>query len=619
MVASTLTANRSNTAGTSTATTGGVEAASASTLIIPSQCVFAGRRTKRRDQKTIVVSKHNTNDDHRRREGSSTSSSSLLLFSASKSFNCYKDALFLTPSQCIRSQKQHLKNHRNHKTKLNASSKEEEEKSSLPSSLSDERQSTAKYKSKNKHNKTKKNNHDKRISSSSNKKSNRRISKAAATTTGDLPNISWRAIPMHHLRQHPSFDELPHPREIKEIRNWDDVSRFRQDSIQWDLLHAGRCTTSRAACALGILEPKAAAELGIPVSLRKRGHSAYEHLKGRAITGLEEMNYVLCGHDHDDDEYLDCSVQYDDENHDDSSTIIWGESPPQQRQHVAQYLYKPSISSIASNASFSARRHASTVVQARMQWGSAQESTSVLTAINYFCTQLDPNIRIREVGMCVGETSGYAHRLADGLFIGASPDAVIAYPDGTLEALEVKNHCPFIKAWWHRNIDPEKRKKFAISCQVPNGEIPATYIPQLMMEMLCLGPACKSAIMVRQTATKGAVVVRLKRDDAWIDDMLHFLSRFQTEYVNAPGDNPPPSNFFWDDVDAERRTHYRNFVKRTREIGKECCEIVSYIEHRDIQRACHFHDEFGSDVGIASKENKSARTVVTPLFLDSLV
>lgn len=384
--------------------------------------------------------------------------------------------------------------------------------------------------------------------------------------------------------------------------------------------------------------------VGIPVSLRKRGLSACEHLKGRAITGLEEMNTVLCGQQqqqqqeyYDGGDFDDYGMKFTDAV---PTTRIW--SKPQRaindsssagldddddslsqstasRQgrvrtpHVAQYLRKPSICSAAvHHASPSQRQHASTVIQARMRWGSAQEPTSVLTALNYFCTKLDPGIRIREIGMCVGETSGHAHKLADGLLIGASPDAVIVYPDGRLEALEVKNHCPFVKAWWRRNINPETRKKFAIRCQVPDGEIPATYIPQLMMEMLCLGPACKSAIMVRQTATKGAIVLRLKRDDAWIDDMLHLLSRFHTEYVDTIGQdhdvqaNPPPPNFFWDDEIAERRDHYRNFVKRTREIGKDCCEIVSYIEHRDIQRVSHFDDD-------------TKKSVVTPLFLDDTI
>jgi len=74
---------------------------------------------------------------------------------------------------------------------------------------------------------------------------------------------------MSHLRQHPLYDPLPHPKEITKLPNLEYVSQFRQDSWQWDALHSGRCTTSQVAPALGFLEPKAASDLGIPKSLQK--------------------------------------------------------------------------------------------------------------------------------------------------------------------------------------------------------------------------------------------------------------------------------------------------------------------------------------------------------------
>ena len=45
-------------------------------------------------------------------------------------------------------------------------------------------------------------------------------------------------------------------------------------------------------------------------------------------------------------------------------------------------------------------------------------------------------------------------------------------------------------------------------------------VPQMQLEMFCVGPHCRSGIMVRLTATKGAVVMRLQRDDTLITAML---------------------------------------------------------------------------------------------------
>ena len=67
------------------------------------------------------------------------------------------------------------------------------------------------------------------------------------------------------------------------------------------------------------------------------------------------------------------------------------------------------------------------------------------------------------------------------------------------------------------------------------------YVPQLMMEMLCVGHNCQSAVMIRQSATTGALVLRIKRDDAWIDEMLYWLNRFQTDFVER--EVAPPENF----------------------------------------------------------------------------
>jgi hypothetical protein len=66
--------------------------------------------------------------------------------------------------------------------------------------------------------------------------------------------VHWRAITMSHLRCHPNFRPLPPPSMISELPSREHVRFFRQDSWQWDYLHAGRCTTSQCSSALGFLE-----------------------------------------------------------------------------------------------------------------------------------------------------------------------------------------------------------------------------------------------------------------------------------------------------------------------------------------------------------------------------
>ena len=98
------------------------------------------------------------------------------------------------------------------------------------------------------------------------------------------------------------------------------------------------------------------------------------------------------------------------------------------------------------------------------------------------------------------------------------------------------------------------------------------------MEMYCTGDNCNAATMVRQTATKGAILLRLRRCEHWIEEMKYFLGKFQTDFVKTG--HCPSDNFFWSD-DANSR--YHKFLQRTKELS-ESVEQVAYIEHSKIQR-----------------------------------
>ena len=66
----------------------------------------------------------------------------------------------------------------------------------------------------------------------------------------------WSYIPEDHLRAHPLYFRLPIAEAVRQLQSYSDLSKFRQTSSQWTLMHNGRLTTSRAAGATGMLENK---------------------------------------------------------------------------------------------------------------------------------------------------------------------------------------------------------------------------------------------------------------------------------------------------------------------------------------------------------------------------
>lgn len=399
------------------------------------------------------------------------------------------------------------------------------------------------------------------------KKKKQKRNKPSFLNNGDIPDVYWRAIPMEHLRSHPLYVPLPHPDTIRRIHSLEQVRTFRQDSWQWDELHRGRCTTSQAAPALGFLEPNAAKVLGIPRSLQNGCMGAFERLRQPALRTLEDMNKILTTGGNGGDKKLH---------------QVWKEMDESDDYYpfAAKYLPSVSLEEMRRRKGEAKRyvRDMSSHMRIRMSWGNCQEATAILTALNYFAKE-DRGLKVKEVGMCgagldvnelVGKTTS--------LLVGASPDSVIEYSDGTLEVLEVKNHCPFVPSEWIKS-SKKKPGKYRIRELPLQVSVPAAYVPQLMMEMLCCGDNCRSAIMVRQTATSGAVILRIRRDDEWIKEMIYWLQRFTDNFVN--NNEPPPRNFFWEgDVESER---YRLFVNRTKSISEEV-ELVEHVRNNDIQR-----------------------------------
>ena len=105
---------------------------------------------------------------------------------------------------------------------------------------------------------------------------------------------------------------------------------------------------------------------------------------------------------------------------------------------------------------------------------------------------------------------------------------------------------------------------------------------KLMMEMLCLGENCESAIMVRQTATNGSLILRIKRDNGWIEEMLYWLDRFYQDFVLQ--EIIPPKNFFLESDNPVDRDRYKRFLELTKQIETNI-ELLEHVPHHKIQRA----------------------------------
>lgn len=410
---------------------------------------------------------------------------------------------------------------------------------------------------------------------------------------------------MSHLRQHPLYQPLPQPTEIKSIKNLEDVRHFRQDSWQWDALHAGRCTTSQASPALGFLEPRAASMLGIPRSLQKNCMGAFQRLRSPSLRTLEDMNRVLCDHGDEDDVDVDRMMEEEEEGTDGVQSVksLWSRRISPHYPFAAKYIPVVTQRQLKEKRvdakKYMSRVHG--VIGIRMNWGNSQEPMAILTALNYFAKH-SPGMVMKEVGMCGAGLATNTTASGDGLIIGASPDSVIEHANGTLEVLEVKNHCPFVKTPKSKKTKAKGKKSSSSSSSAPQetgdfririlpleASVPTAYIPQLMMEMVCLGEKCKSAVMVRQTATNGAIILRVHRNDEWIEEMMYWLQRFMDDYVNV-GKVPPPNFFFEED-------RYKAFLEMTIDLSKGV-EFVDYVSHGAIQRVL-------ADRGLA-----------LPLFLD---
>jgi hypothetical protein len=217
---------------------------------------------------------------------------------------------------------------------------------------------------------------------------------------GSCANVHWKVISREDLRYHPLYQPLPDPSTIA-IHSFRDLSKFSQDSWQWEYLHKGRLTTSQLAAVLGFYENSSSTFLKIPDSLRSHNRAvfAYEHLrrKGpstyfdlqarnvpakkqkRMCDNLRRSPWVTptsAQNTAGNFAFLYCPYLNDQSSNDDNSeTVPSLSTSSSEMAALASQLY--------AGASHSAIRNA---IDARLAWGHVQEPVGVLVAINYFAS-----------------------------------------------------------------------------------------------------------------------------------------------------------------------------------------------------------------------------------------
>jgi len=89
------------------------------------------------------------------------------------------------------------------------------------------------------------------------------------------------------------------------------------------------------------------------------------------------------------------------------------------------------------------------------------------------------------------------------------------------------------------------KSDFELYDRGPMRSIGAWHVPQLQLEMLCAGPECRSALFASCSASRGASLFRMQRDDQYIACMVALLRVFVDRYLDPnAGPYSPPPDFF---------------------------------------------------------------------------
>ncbi|CAM9182283.1 unnamed protein product, partial [Phaeothamnion confervicola] len=418
---------------------------------------------------------------------------------------------------------------------------------------------------------------------------------------GDYPDVHWRALTREQLRQHPHYVSLPE-QPSQPIRTAADYPLIPQCSEAWEALHRGRLTTSTAASCLGFYEPSAAKLLGIPRGLagRERASNAflrlrtgpppggYEAAASKALAAEAEAAAgaaaaaaaVAAGMGS-----AKASEKFSMEANREAERSPWVSHKQPGSQQAGSFALQLEPVHQAGGISRRRRRHYHSSTAVRLDWGSAQEASALLAVVNHLyysgrCGESGPGRNARgdlflcEVGMYCGGPLDPAR--LDDVWLGASPDAVLCRKEGSMAVVEVKNRSPFYDAGKQRRGRGAAAAggRFGLRDEGPGTTLGTWHVPQLMLHMHCAG--VNEAWLLNLSATRGAALLLLRRDDAYLAEMLYFMREFVEKFVRT-GRAPKPDFF----ADLPR---YKTFLHRTRRLAAAAM-LVRVFEHPEVQRA----------------------------------
>lgn len=407
--------------------------------------------------------------------------------------------------------------------------------------------------------------------------------------SGQIPNLYWCAVPYDELRCQSRFVPLPPVSEV-ELQGPGTWHWVRQDDALWEELHWGVLTARHLRGILGFDEPQSAAYFKLPKHMVS--HSSALHVQRH----LQDARKAFA-----ENPWLHCD-----------RACTQNQSIRQQwitRCH-RQALISGARADLKRRQRSLRARGRDELPKVQCRWGNVHEAT----ALKIFLDSLPPPCAsLEEIGLAIIDTetlttlvpqhdipqrkrwagSRVSHQLAGMSSIdfganlpplmGASPDAMLRFDDGSRAAVEVKNVCPFF----------QDGENFSVCCglpddqKVPSGKFrgPATSIrpnqlPQIQWEMLATGVS--SNYLISASACHGLNVFIVQRDEAYLQLMLRLISEFFVEFVSTRC--APPTDFFWG------RPHYHEFLDLTLAI---CARTV--VAHKlpgmcDVQKEAPFLD-----------------------------
>jgi len=259
---------------------------------------------------------------------------------------------------------------------------------------------------------------------------------------------------MEDLRKHPQFRQLPELSESVGVPSDPaELANLRQDSKQWDLAHRNRLTSRIVPSVLGFWEEEAAKDLRVPFTLKghERGLDAFKNL-----LKFSENEIVL--------EDVRIAVAYDA-----IDSPLWKTRQPNEHGSFP-YEYHP------ENLVPPMERQENGISALRMKRGKVHEPVSILAAVNYFS---EMGAQVKETGLHCMEVhhdnvfEEYGIESSNCLpKVGTSPDGVVDWGNGKVEALEAKNHCPF--------FFDRSQNKIIVRSNGPFYEVATWHIAQLM-------------------------------------------------------------------------------------------------------------------------------------------